>query len=207
MPWVVALAANESEGLSLAPIAYQAIWFSYIQQLVGRFDNTSSNPQFFQTPVIGSRDFQPYFAESASSPLQPFATDRTIPEVIEELSKNITLSFFASRAHRSPNAVSTSAMITTSTMIYQYNQVALLVSYGFALLVTIASILIGIVAYQRNGGERGLAYSAIVHAARDSEKEKSRESESDDSAAATPTIDLEQGGKELFVHERSLASR
>ena len=205
MPWVVALAANSTQGTGLAPMAYQAIWFSLIQQLVGRFDSTSSNPQFFQTPVIGSKEFSPYFADGAGSSVQPFANNRTIPEVIEELSKNITLSFFASRAHRSPTPVKTTARITTSTMIYQYNQTALLVSYGVALLVTIASLFVGLWAYRRNGGERGLSYSAIVQAAKDSEQEKLTASESDDSPATTPTEDVEKGGKGLIVLERSVA--
>lgn len=170
MPWVVALSATDP---SLSSMAYQAIWLSFVQQLVGRFDNTSSSSPLFQTPVIGSQDLRPYFTGSS---VQPFATDKTIPEIIEELSKNVTLSFFASSAHRTNDPVETLAMITTSTMIYQYNQTALLVSYGVALLVTLAAIVIGLQAYRRNGGERGLAYSAIVQAARDSEKEKSEDS-------------------------------
>ena len=194
MPWVVALSATDP---GLSSMAYQAIWLSFVQQLVGRFDNTSSSSPLFQTPVIGSQDLRPYFDSS----VQPFATDRTIPEIISELSKNITLSFFASAAHRSASPAKTLAMITTSTMIYQYNQTALLISYGIALLVTLASIVIGLYAYRRNGGERGLAYSAIVQAARGSEKETS--GPGDDPAIS----DVEKGCKEPVVQETLIPSQ
>lgn len=193
--WVVALSARDP---SLASMAYQAIWLSFVQQLVGRFDNTSSSSPLSQTPVIGSQDLRPYFTGSS---VQPFATDKTIPEIIEELSKNVTLSFFASGVHRSVKPAKTLAMITTSTMTYQYNQTALLVSYCIALLVTATSIVVGLHTYRRNGGEHGLAYSAIVQAARDSEKEASG---SGDSPAIS---DVEKSCREPVVQETLIPSQ
>jgi hypothetical protein len=42
------------------------------------------------------------------------------------------------------------------------NQEALFVSYGLALLFTIAAVVLGLLAYRKNGESRSFAYSALV---------------------------------------------
>ena len=126
--------------------------------------------------------------------------------MIEELSKNITLSFFASQAYRSQDPARTTAMITTTAMIYQYTQAPLLMSYGVALLATLASLLVGLLAYRKNGGERGLAYSAIVHAARDSGIDRSAESSAIASPSCETPMEVEKGLKCPVVVERKFST-
>lgn len=53
--------------------------------------------------------------------------------------------------------------------VYHFNQKVLLLSYGIALLATVVSVAIGLLAYFKNGGSRDLVYSALLKAAQESE--------------------------------------
>ena len=56
----------------------------------------------------------------------------------------------------------TNITVFENTNVYALNQKALFLSYGIALLLTIAATLLGFVAYRTNGGSRSFSYSALV---------------------------------------------
>ncbi|CAM1510946.1 Fc.00g084590.m01.CDS01 [Cosmosporella sp. VM-42] len=89
----------EPSGYEFQLFTYQAIWMSIAQQLIGRFVDSPLTTSVFQTPLIGSKEFAPYFGRNFGAAEQPFASDKTIPEIVEELSQNITLSLFSSKHH------------------------------------------------------------------------------------------------------------
>lgn len=102
MPYTTALASNDMEtviGAKPQLLTYQAIWVALSQLLVGRFFDNPLRTRLFQTPVIGSKEFAPYFDTNFGAATQPFKSNQTVAQIIETLSHNVTLSFFASALH------------------------------------------------------------------------------------------------------------
>lgn len=79
--------------------AYQAVWMALAQLLTGHFQDNPLTTRLFQTPIVGSREFVPYFRVNTGAATQPFARNQTVPEIIEELSRNVTVSLFSSHSH------------------------------------------------------------------------------------------------------------
>ncbi|TPX18945.1 uncharacterized protein E0L32_011338 [Thyridium curvatum] len=105
IPYTIALGAPNGRmdpwGMEFEYFTYQAIWMSLAQLITGRFFNDPfTDTRVLQTPIIGSREFVPYFEGNFGAARQPFASSKAIVDILEELSQNVTLSFFSSPAHR-----------------------------------------------------------------------------------------------------------
>jgi len=103
-----------------------------------------------------------------SDPL-PSADPRDIPlmrnlslrEIIEEMSRNLTLSYFSDARYLSPN--STEAAVTTTTPVYHYNKRNLVLAYTVAFGASALAVAMGLYVFVASGClNRTANFSAIL---------------------------------------------
>lgn len=86
----------------------------------------------------------------------------TMGQLIEELSRNLTLSLFSADRTWSPLGANTTVNVAVNTNIYAYNVGNLALAYGLAIVVTIISVIIGLGALVVNGVSHGTSFSSIM---------------------------------------------
>ncbi|KAJ8126409.1 hypothetical protein O1611_g7229 [Lasiodiplodia mahajangana] len=161
-PYVVAISNSDTAGHRM--LSYQAIFTALATQLIGRFDSDPLNTQLFQTPVVGAREFDYYFHTNFGAGEQPFEANLTIPQVIEQLSQNITLSMFSSNAHTG-NGTAAEITVYNGENIYAFDQTSLILTYVVTFVAATACVGVGILAVTKNKGTRTTTFSALVFAA------------------------------------------
>ncbi|KAK4059600.1 hypothetical protein Trihar35433_10647 [Trichoderma harzianum] len=140
----------------------------------------------YKTRVTDTAIFGALKAEStnnASSGLLPkllaqdlsaLARNKTVGELIEELSRNITLSVFNLDQILAPNKTCNHRRIHNDTMVrissdvnvYSYNRRVLIITYAVVFLGTLIALLIGGAAYFKNGVSHQLSFSAFMSTTR-----------------------------------------
>ncbi|KAL7953123.1 hypothetical protein V8C34DRAFT_297785 [Trichoderma compactum] len=130
----------------------------------------------YKTRVIDTAIFGALKAEStnnASSGLLPkllaqdsraLARNKTVGELIEELSRNITLSVFSLDQMLIQN--DTMVKISSDVNVYSYNRRVLIITYAVVFLGTLIALLIGGVAYFKNGVSHQVSFSAFMSTTR-----------------------------------------
>lgn len=86
----------------------------------------------------------------------------TMGQLIEELSRNLTLSLFSADRTWSPQGVNTTVNVAVNTNIYAYNSGSLALAYGLAIAVSFGSVIIGLIALKGNGVSHGTSFSSIM---------------------------------------------
>ncbi|KAK4085596.1 uncharacterized protein Triagg1_586 [Trichoderma aggressivum f. europaeum] len=130
----------------------------------------------YKTRVIDTGIFGALKAEStnnASSGLLPkllaqdsraLARNKTVGELIEELSRNITLSVFSLDQMLIQN--DTMVKVSSDVNVYSYNRRVLIITYAVVFLGTLIALLIGGVAYFKNGVSHEVSFSAFMSTTR-----------------------------------------
>ncbi|KAL2069201.1 hypothetical protein VTL71DRAFT_15539 [Oculimacula yallundae] len=90
------------------------------------------------------------------------ARNLTMGQLIEELSRNLTLSFFSSERLHIPGGITTTVNIGSTPNIYNYNPTNLFLAYGLAIVVTILSVTVGMRAIVVNGVSHETSFSSIL---------------------------------------------
>jgi hypothetical protein len=67
----------------------------------------------------------------------------TMRQQIEELSRNLTLSYFSSDSTWLPGGINTTVNVVRTPNIYNYNWINLVLTYTLAIVVTFMSFVIG----------------------------------------------------------------
>ncbi|KAF8860857.1 hypothetical protein BDZ45DRAFT_550322, partial [Acephala macrosclerotiorum] len=102
-------------------------------------------------------------SDAAIPPFEKALTrNLTMGQLIEELSRNLTLSYFSSDRTWLPQGINTTVNFKSNINIYAYNKYNLALAYGTAILVTILSALVGIKALLVNGVSHGTSFSSIL---------------------------------------------
>ncbi|CAO2655643.1 Nn.00g044460.m01.CDS01 [Neocucurbitaria sp. VM-36] len=98
------------------------------------------------------------------------AERRTFPEMIEELSRNQTLSLFSNEKLWLPAANASQANVTQSTFvtIYEYRPQNLWLAYGIAVAFSFAGVILGLRALWLNGVSHDNSFSSIMATTRNS---------------------------------------
>lgn len=86
----------------------------------------------------------------------------TMRQLIEELSRNLTLSLFSADRTWSQLGVDITVNVAVNTNIYAYNAANLALAYGLAIAATIVSVIIGLRALMVNGVSHGTSFSSIM---------------------------------------------
>jgi hypothetical protein len=86
----------------------------------------------------------------------------TMGQLIEELSRNLTLSYFSSDSTWLPGGINTTVNVARTPNIYNYNSTNLVWTYGLAVGVTIMSFAIGMRALNVNGVSHETSFSSIM---------------------------------------------
>ncbi|KAF4635830.1 hypothetical protein G7Y89_g2260 [Cudoniella acicularis] len=86
----------------------------------------------------------------------------TMGQLIEELSRNLTLSYFSSDRTWLPGGINTTVNIGRTPNIYKYNSTNLAWAYGMAIAATVISVVIGMRALVVNGISHGTSFSSIM---------------------------------------------
>lgn len=89
---------------------------------------------------------------------------RSFSELIEELSRNQTLSLFSSKMFWLPAANASTANVTQTTFltVYEYRPRNLWLAYGIAIAFSLAGVLLGLHALWTNGVAHDNSFSSIV---------------------------------------------
>lgn len=108
-------------------------------------------------------------------PAEGYISDSAIPDhdraltrglnmgqLIEELSRNLTLSYFSADQLHLPGGIEAVVDIETRPNIYHYNVANLAWAYGVAIAVTFMSAIIGIKAMLANGVSHETSFSSIL---------------------------------------------
>ncbi|PKK48525.1 hypothetical protein CI102_7940 [Trichoderma harzianum] len=88
----------------------------------------------------------------------------SVGELIEELSRNITLSVFSLDQMLIQN--DTMVRISSDVNVYSYNRRVLIITYAVVFLGTLIALLIGSVAYFKNGVSHQLSFSTFMSTTR-----------------------------------------
>ncbi|CAN9173861.1 unnamed protein product [Alternaria alternata] len=88
--------------------------------------------------------------------------NKTLGEMVEELSRNVTLSFFSDTRLRANTTYTTNITTETQINIYAYNAHNLWIAYGVAIAVTFFSLGVGFYALYHNGISYRTSFSTIV---------------------------------------------
>ncbi|KAL6808083.1 hypothetical protein J3E69DRAFT_378565 [Trichoderma sp. SZMC 28015] len=130
----------------------------------------------FKTHVTDTAIFDALNAESTNNtgsdllsklPVQDsraLARNKTVGELIEELSRNITLSLFSLDQMLMYN--DTMVRISSDINVYSYNRRVLIITYSVVFLGTLIALLIGSAAYVKNGVSHQLSFSAFMSTTR-----------------------------------------
>ncbi|KAF3076700.1 hypothetical protein CFAM422_001044 [Trichoderma lentiforme] len=112
------------------------------------------------TAIFGALNTEP--TNNTSSSL--LARNKTVGELIEELSRNITLSVFSLDQMLMYN--DTMVRISSDVNVYSYNRRVLIITYAVVFLGTLIALLIGGAAYFKNGVSHQLSFSAFMSTTR-----------------------------------------
>ncbi|KAF1845162.1 uncharacterized protein K460DRAFT_245116, partial [Cucurbitaria berberidis CBS 394.84] len=98
------------------------------------------------------------------------AEKKNFPEMIEELSRNQTLSLFSTEKLWMPTANASMANVTQSTFstVYDYRPRNLWLAYGIAIVCSFAGVLLGLQALWLNGVSHDNSFSSIIATTRNS---------------------------------------
>ncbi|KAI1850290.1 hypothetical protein JX266_004148 [Neoarthrinium moseri] len=99
---------------------------------------------------------------------QALAGNKTMAELIEELSLNVTLSYFSTSKMWSASGLGydTTVEIPRRTNVYSYSSRDLIITYTVTLIITLLAVFIGLHALQVNGVSHGSSFSTIVQTTR-----------------------------------------
>lgn len=86
----------------------------------------------------------------------------TMGQLIEELSRNLTLSYFSSDSTWLPGGINTIVNVARTPNIYNYKSINLVGTYGLGVGVAIMSFAIGIRALIVNGVSHETSFSSIM---------------------------------------------
>ncbi|KAH0526265.1 hypothetical protein TsFJ059_009611 [Trichoderma semiorbis] len=175
--WCIPLAAVITPGtLAVIPTTVSTsksfpvpvVNFSQVQPL---YDFDSSVIGYDDTAIFGALKAES--TNNASSGLLPkllaqdlsaLARNKTVGELIEELSRNITLSVFNLDQILIHN--DTMVRISSDVNVYSYNRRVLIITYAVVFLGTLIALLIGGAAYFKNGVSHQLSFSAFMSTTR-----------------------------------------
>ena len=102
-------------------------------------------------------------AEAAIPPAEKALTrGLTVAQLIEELSRNLTLSFFSADRTWSASGIDTTVNWFLDGNYYSYNFATLALAYGLAIAATLFCLIIGIRAFILNGVSHATSFSAIM---------------------------------------------
>ncbi|KAJ4855368.1 uncharacterized protein T069G_10926 [Trichoderma breve] len=102
--------------------------------------------------------------KSLAQDSRALARNKTVGELIEELSRNITLSVFSLDQMLMYN--DTMVRISSDVNVYSYNRRVLIITYAVVFLVTLIALLIGGAAYFKNGVSHQLSFSTFMSTTR-----------------------------------------
>jgi hypothetical protein len=83
-------------------------------------------------------------------------------QLIEELSRNLTLSLFSTDKTLSPLGFDTTVNVAVSANFYAYNAVNLLAAYAVAIVASLLCVCVGLRALVVNGVSHGTSFSSIM---------------------------------------------
>jgi hypothetical protein len=86
----------------------------------------------------------------------------TMGQLIEELSRNLTLSLFSADRTLSPLGFDTTVNVAVSANIYAYNAVNLAAAYAVAIAASMLCVCVGLRALVVNGVSHGTSFSSIM---------------------------------------------
>ena len=92
------------------------------------------------------------------------AENRTFSELVEELSRNQTLSLFSNDRFWLPTKSSSLSDVShwTSNTVYEYRPYNLWLAYGIAIASSFFAVVLGLYALWRNGVSHDNSFSAIM---------------------------------------------
>jgi hypothetical protein len=86
-----------------------------------------------------------------------------LAKLLEELGRNFTLSMFAMSRLRpvtkEPNVLVT---VANSTLVFKYDKIALLGTYGAGILLSLAAVVVGLQAFRKNGVSMKTSFLSII---------------------------------------------
>ncbi|KAL7788105.1 hypothetical protein V8C43DRAFT_288304 [Trichoderma afarasin] len=102
--------------------------------------------------------------ELLAQDLSALARNKSVGELIEELSRNLTLGVFSLGQVLIHN--DTMVRISSDVNVYSYNRRVLIITYAVVFLGTLIALLIGGAAYLKNGVSHQLSFSAFMSTTR-----------------------------------------
>ncbi|KAF4631466.1 hypothetical protein G7Y89_g6667 [Cudoniella acicularis] len=107
------------------------------------------------------------YSANSSNANAPFSNMSTA-ELIEDLSRNMTLSLFSLDSMLSSTPQNVTVRVSSQLNVFAYNSRNLLLPYGLSLLACTCSVVIGLRAYYLNGVSHNSSFSSIVSTTRNS---------------------------------------
>ncbi|KAH7076758.1 hypothetical protein BKA63DRAFT_565135 [Paraphoma chrysanthemicola] len=131
-----------------------------IANAIGQLKNVSTDPQ------VGGRAEEVHYKNFSAllGADMELAIDRTLADMIEELSRNQTLSLFSSDRLWLPQNATNLTTVTQSLSytVYEYHPRNLLMTYGIAILFSAFGVALGLRAVWLNGTCHDTSFSSIM---------------------------------------------
>jgi len=121
----------------------------------------SSTSQILGTELVDQSRF--FGSADGTGIADKFALPRAdLKSKLEELHRNVTLSFLSEPRLMGTFYTSAACKSTTNGLIYNYSSSALLISYGLACFFTTIAIIVGVIALRANGFATDFSFSRIL---------------------------------------------
>ncbi|KAF4624735.1 hypothetical protein G7Y89_g13434 [Cudoniella acicularis] len=110
----------------------------------------------------------PFFTGYVGLTREETVVNMTTAELMEEFSRNMTLSLFSVEQAWSSTPQNTTVRTATQLNVFAYNERNLLLAYGLAFCACLGSVAVGLRAYYLNGTSYNSSFSSIVSTTRNS---------------------------------------
>ncbi|KAK5996953.1 hypothetical protein PT974_02301 [Cladobotryum mycophilum] len=104
--------------------------------------------------------------------IKALARNKSVGELVEELSRNVTLSLFSADKVLSENGTEAMVNTTFAVNVYSYNRRNLLITYAATFVASFIGVLIGCIAYVKNGVSYDSSFSVIMLTTRNQSLDK-----------------------------------
>ncbi|KAI5456671.1 hypothetical protein BGZ63DRAFT_408815 [Mariannaea sp. PMI_226] len=124
-----------------------------------------------ETTIFGALKADPNSVVATDNGLAPnllppaitgLARNKSVGELIEELSRNVTLSLFSAEEILVLNDTKATVNTTTNVNIYSYNRQNLILTYVITFVLALIGVVIGGVTYYRNGVSYQNSFSSVM---------------------------------------------
>ncbi|KAK5663975.1 hypothetical protein OQA88_187 [Cercophora sp. LCS_1] len=119
-----------------------------------------------KTRAIGGNTTQGILESLTPSDIKKLAENKTIKKLVEELSRNVTLSLFGAEEVLDPAGANATVIINSQVNVYSYSQSSLLITYGITFALSLVGALVGRSAYYQNGVSHNITFSAFMSTTR-----------------------------------------